>query len=84
MSFDYITADLRTFACWEIGKASSGRQRFGTKVIVDRSKELKIWVDVCQQTLRRGIPTYVYVNNHYAGHAPATAAEFLKIWNASK
>jgi hypothetical protein len=33
------------------------------KVIVDRSTELRSWVDVCQQTVRRGLPTYVYINN---------------------
>jgi uncharacterized protein YecE (DUF72 family) len=24
---------------------------------------------------------YVYVNNHYSGHAPATVAQFLKLWD---
>jgi uncharacterized protein YecE (DUF72 family) len=53
-------------------------------VIVNRSKELRTWVDVCQQTIRRGVTVFVYVNNHYAGHGPATVADFLKLWNAPK
>jgi hypothetical protein len=28
------------------------------------------WVNVCQSTIRRGVSTFVYVNNHYAGFAP--------------
>jgi uncharacterized protein YecE (DUF72 family) len=52
------------------------------KVIVNRSKELHSWVDVCHQTVKRGVSTFVYVNNHYSGHAPKTVADFLKLWNA--
>jgi uncharacterized protein YecE (DUF72 family) len=47
---------------------------------VDRSKELRSWVDVCERTTRRGISTFFYVNNHYAGHAPATVESFRKLW----
>jgi uncharacterized protein YecE (DUF72 family) len=46
---------------------------------VDRSKELMSWVNVCQRTVRRGVSTYVYVNNHYAGFAPATVEQFQKL-----
>jgi uncharacterized protein YecE (DUF72 family) len=54
------------------------------KVIVDRSRELMSWVNVCQRTVRRGVSTYVYVNNHYAGFAPGTIAQFQKLWEASQ
>jgi uncharacterized protein YecE (DUF72 family) len=51
------------------------------KTIVDGTNELHSWVDVCQQITERGANVYVYVNNHYSGHAPATVAEFLKLWD---
>ena len=53
-------------------------------MIVDRSRELMSWVNVCQRAVRRGVSTYVYVNNHYAGFAPATVEQFQKLWNAAK
>jgi uncharacterized protein YecE (DUF72 family) len=30
-----------------------------------------------------GISTFVYANNHYAGHAPVTVEQFLKLWNGN-
>ncbi len=42
------------------------------KTIVDRSEELDEWAGVCQPIRRRGATIYGYVNNHFAGHAPAT------------
>jgi uncharacterized protein YecE (DUF72 family) len=53
------------------------------RVVVDRSKELMGWVNVCQRTVQRGVTTYVYVNNHYAGFAPATVEQFQKLWKTA-
>ncbi|MGB9402987.1 MAG: DUF72 domain-containing protein [Candidatus Acidiferrales bacterium] len=84
MKFDYITADFTYVRLLGDRKGIEQKTKTWDKVIVDRSKELRSWVDVCQQTVRRGVGTFVYVNNHYAGHAPATVAQFLKLWNARK
>ncbi len=81
ISFDYITADFAYVRLLGDRKGIERQTRVWDKVIVDRSRELKSWVDVCQQTVRRGLPTFIYINNHYAGHAPATVAQFLKFWN---
>lgn len=81
MPFDYITADFTYVRLLGDRKGIEKQTKVWDKVIVDRSKELGSWIDVCQQTVRRGIPTYVYINNHYAGHAPATVAQFLELWN---
>jgi len=51
------------------------------KEIIDRTQDLRSWVDLCQGIVRRGVKLYVYINNHYAGHAPATVAHFVKLWN---
>jgi uncharacterized protein YecE (DUF72 family) len=50
------------------------------KTIVDRSTELRSWVDFCYQIKRRGIMVYGYANNHYAGHGPATIRQFRDLW----
>jgi len=50
------------------------------RVIVDREREMKSWVDYLQPMKYRGKTILVYVNNHYAGFAPATAEQFLKLW----
>ncbi len=81
ISFDYITADFAYVRLLGDRKGIERQTRVWDKVIVDRSRELTSWVDVCHETVRRGLPTFVYINNHYAGHAPATVAHFVKLWN---
>ena len=33
------------------------------------------------RSVRRGVPTVVYVNNHYAGHGPATTVGQERVMN---
>jgi uncharacterized protein YecE (DUF72 family) len=80
--FDYITADFAYVRLLGDRKDIEKRTKVWDKVIVDRTQELSTWVGVCQHTVRRGIPTYVYANNHYQGHGPATVAQFLSMWEA--
>jgi uncharacterized protein YecE (DUF72 family) len=47
------------------------------KTIVDRTKEIDEWAEVTD-VLRKRVPVYTYVNNHFAGHAPATVRELRK------
>jgi uncharacterized protein YecE (DUF72 family) len=81
--FDPITADFTYMRLLGDRKGIEQKTKVWDKVIVDRSKELMSWVSVCQRTVRRGVSTYVYVNNHYAGFAPATVEQFQKLWKAA-
>ncbi len=47
------------------------------KVVVDRSAELDETAGVIRSLAAR-VPTVVFINNHYAGHAPATARDLRK------
>jgi uncharacterized protein YecE (DUF72 family) len=82
MNFDCITADFTYVRLLGDRKGIEKQTKVWDKVIVNRAKELWSWVDVCEKTVRRGVETFVYVNNHYAGHAPATVEQFLKLWGA--
>jgi uncharacterized protein YecE (DUF72 family) len=82
MAFDYLTADFTYVRLLGDRKGIEKQTKVWDKVIVNRSKELHRWVDVCQQMTKRGASVFVYVNNHYAGHAPKTVADFVKLWNA--
>jgi hypothetical protein len=53
------------------------------RVVVDRKKDMRSWVDACFQIKKRGILIYAYANNHYAGHGPATIEQFRDLWYAS-
>jgi uncharacterized protein YecE (DUF72 family) len=81
--FDPITADFTYIRLLGDRKGIEKQTKIWDKVIMDRSKELMSWVNVCQRTVRRGVSTYVYVNNHYAGFAPATVEQFEKLWKTA-
>jgi uncharacterized protein YecE (DUF72 family) len=40
--------------------------------VIDRKTSLERWAALLARMALRGIITWVFVNNHYAGHAPAT------------
>jgi uncharacterized protein YecE (DUF72 family) len=77
---DPLTADFTYIRLLGDRKGIELKTKVWDKVIVDRSKELRSWVDVCERTTHRGVQTFVYVNNHYAGFAPATVASFWELW----
>jgi uncharacterized protein YecE (DUF72 family) len=81
MGFDYFTANFTYVRLLGDRKGIEQKTKTWDKVIVSRSKELRSWVDVCEQAVKRGVSTFVYVNNHYAGHAPATVTQFLRLWD---
>jgi len=56
--------------------------RTWNRTVIDRTHEMTGWVDVCYETVRRGVTVFGYANNHYAGHAPATIRQFRDAWSA--
>lgn len=77
---DFVTADFAYVRLLGDRKAIEQRTKVWDKVIVNRSREIKSWVDYLRPMKLRGETIYVYVNNHYSGFGPATAAEFAKLW----
>lgn len=80
LPFDYFTADFTYVRLLGDRKGIEKQTRVWDKVIVNRTKELWNWIDICQQAVKRGVKVYLYINNHYAGFAPATVAQFVKMW----
>jgi hypothetical protein len=78
--FDPITADW-TYILW-LGDRK-GFERLTTtwdRTVIDGTNEIRSWVDVCYETVRRGGRVFGYANNHYGGHAPATIRQFRELW----
>jgi uncharacterized protein YecE (DUF72 family) len=53
------------------------------KTVVNRTGDLRYWVDVVKDlTLNRKLRRiFLFANNHYAGHGPATVKQFWDLWN---
>jgi uncharacterized protein YecE (DUF72 family) len=81
-----------TAAGWEGGFYPAGMKprdfltHYATKfdTAVDRRRELSEWARLCGPIMRRGVVIFAYANNHYAGHGPATVAQFLELWKKLK
>jgi uncharacterized protein YecE (DUF72 family) len=51
--------------------------------VVDRKERLQRWANFLVRAMRRGAPVLVYVNNHYAGHAPSTVRRLQELFQAA-
>lgn len=47
------------------------------EVVVDQSDRLEQWAILLARTLEAGRDVWVYANNHYAGHGPATIGDLV-------
>jgi len=79
--FDVLTADFAYVRLLGDRKGIEEITKTWDTVVVDRRADLRTWRDYCRKIQRRGVTLYVYINNHYAGCAPATAETFLELWN---
>jgi uncharacterized protein YecE (DUF72 family) len=77
---DPITADFIYLRWLGDRKGIEAITKVWDKIIVDRTGELREWVKVCRQEVRKGKKVYAYANNHYAGHGPATVSLFKTLW----
>ena len=48
------------------------------RIVIDQEERLGPWADLLRGLLQRVPEVYVYANNHYAGHGPATADEIAR------
>lgn len=78
---DPITADF-TFVRW-IGdrKGIEERTKVWNRTIIDRTDDLRDWVEVLQAASRRVCAIYGFANNHFGGFAPDTIELIRKLWS---
>jgi len=84
--FDLVTADF-LYVRW-LGDRHGIEKitKLWDKTVVDRKSDLKHWVDVLKELVlnKRVRKLFAFANNHYAGHGPATAQQFLDLWKTSE
>jgi uncharacterized protein YecE (DUF72 family) len=76
---DPITADFVYVRLLGDRKAIEAKTTVWNQVVEDKTASMNSWVDVCQMVQRRGIPQYVYFNNHYEGFAVASVERFRRL-----
>jgi len=80
---DLITADFAYVRWLGDRKGIEEQTKTWDKTIVDRRGDLKNWVELFREFVRRNLKIFAYANNHYAGHGPDTVKLFWKLWGRS-
>lgn len=75
---DPVTADFKYIRLLGDRYGIEEKTKTWDKIIVDRRRELADWRTFMTRVKRGGEEFLVYVNNHYAGHAPATARMLME------
>ena len=78
-TIDPLTADFVYIRFLGDRKAIEAKTTLWNQVVEDRTASMSSWVEVCQMVQRRGIPQYVYFNNHYEGFAVAFVERFRRL-----
>jgi len=77
--FDPVTTDFSYIRL--LGNRQEIEQLTSTwgREVVDKTDLLLRWAEVLKKLADRQVETYVYANNHYTGHAPATARKLREM-----
>jgi uncharacterized protein YecE (DUF72 family) len=77
---DPITAGF-AFVRW-IGdrKGIEEQTKVWNRTLIDRTEDLREWIEVLGKVARRVDIMFAYANNHYGGHAPDTIELFRRLW----
>jgi uncharacterized protein YecE (DUF72 family) len=80
---DWITSDFLYIRWLGHRKEIEKTTMTWDKTILDRNDDLRNWAKMLRQWIlnRKLRKTFLFANNHYAGHAPATLKLFTEIWD---
>ena len=76
---DPITSDFGYVRLIGDRKATDARTKTFDRIVVDRSDRLARWAQFLEGVRDRLEETFVFANNHFAGHGPATLAELATL-----
>lgn len=62
-------------------KGIESKTRKWDRIIEDKTEEMKVWAEELKKITNRGVRTYAFFNNHYAGYAPDSVRVFEEMWD---
>jgi uncharacterized protein YecE (DUF72 family) len=71
--FDPITTDFSYIRLLGDRKEIEAITKSWNKEVIDRGERLERWAEMISRLVEREVETLIYINNHYAGHAPTTS-----------
>jgi uncharacterized protein YecE (DUF72 family) len=79
-ALDLVTADFCYARFIGERKSLEGQTKKWDKISEDKSDEMRVWVAELRKFTGKGVRTYVFFNNQYAGFAPGSAKLFESLW----
>jgi uncharacterized protein YecE (DUF72 family) len=77
-AMNVVTADFAYARLIGDRKAIEARTTTFDKVVIDQSSRLERWAELLDELVPQVHDTFVYTNNHYAGHGPETIRELAR------
>lgn len=71
--FEIVTSDFAYIRLLGDRKAIEAVTSKWDKEVIDQEERLRRWAALIARLIERDVETLIYINNHYAGYAPATA-----------
>jgi uncharacterized protein YecE (DUF72 family) len=82
-ALDLLTGDFVYVRFIGDRKAIEAKTSRWDKLIEDKTPEMTVWINELKNIVNRGVKTYAFFNNHYAGFAPGSVKQFEDLWNKS-
>ncbi len=79
-ALDLVTADFAYARFIGDRQAIEAKTQRWDKLIEDKTPEMRVWVDELRKIVNKGVKTYAFFNNHYAGFAPGSVRQFEDLW----
>jgi uncharacterized protein YecE (DUF72 family) len=82
-ALDLVTSDFAYVRFIGDRKAIEAKTTQWDKLIEDKTPEMAVWVNELKKIVNKGVKTYAFFNNHYAGFAPGSVKQFEDLWERS-
>jgi len=79
-ALDLVTSDFAYVRFTGDRKAIEARTSRWDKLIEDKTPEMTLWVSELKKIVGKGVKTYAFFDNHYAGFAPGSVKQFEDLW----
>ena len=82
-ALDVVTSDFAYVRFIGDRKGIEAKTKKWDKLIEDKTAEMTFWTDELKKIVNKGVKTYAFFNNHYAGFAPGSVKLFEDLWDKS-
>ena len=79
-ALDLVTGDFCYARFIGDRKGIEAKTQKWDKLIEDKSAEMAIWSNELKKIVSKGVKTYAFFNNHYAGFGPGSVKQFEDLW----